>query len=829
MNSLRTSTVATVRRLIQKATTWARNTGIRTRISVAAAVLLIVTLGFASWSALGAAREAEVEARSLLNEVSALSVGQLLEPDVYRGLSEQAARTDQAVSRLQSRLRLFRPLEWVPVLGTRLESGRNTAELAQVMAEATQLLTNTLATALTARRNGDEGAFSRAFSEHEQALDAVRLSLAGAEELSQRPVLLDEDDRLLLRAGFRFLRTASLIAATSPQTLEGGVEVLQSIFNLQQMLDTPWAALLDSERIGREVSSTQLQVRNISADIERIAQSSERSDETLELAEGVLTFVEAVAETASALLGITDAMRSGFLTPEFGVTVGDLLTQAQERSEAANRTWEELREDLSKEIAGELATSEGPTKLFEPVDKGLRQVNDGIRALRGLLGYDAPKTYLLVMQNQDEIRATGGFIGITVEVPIRDGTLGEITIVDSTTVDRPPLVNNPQAPEPLFWYLWMGRLLFRDANWNPHYPASADTLIKFYESSRNTRLDGAVTATKLLGLDMVDVLPGLTVPEFDEALTREQAVLYMEDVLPYPCTERHVSKRGKRCFDEDLLTSVMARLRGVLSETERNGLLEVVREHLDRKNVLVYVDDESTMEIIHMQRWDGAIPPAPQDFLMVVDSSLPGHTTAGIVRSMDYTVDLNPGGVSTAQLRVRYHNERSVTQTTCRQAAEGGGGCYWNYMRVFIPQSARNIYAPPNPLHEGSEKLIWAHRDPDSSRVLPHASAGLQDLTEIGGFITVEGQTTLTVPISYVLGPQVTRQVGPDTYEYRLQHTKQPGMDRDQVIVRVGLPTGSQLVAANNATLDPESGAVVYRNVLDRDTELVVVFKTGQS
>ena len=332
-----------------------------------------------------------------------------------------------------------------------------------------------------------------------------------------------------------------------------------------------------------------------------------------------------------------------------------------------------------------------------------------------------------------------------------------------------------------------------------------------------------------MGLDLIDVLPGLHVPELDASLTRQQTALYMEGELPYPCTDRHHSERGKRCFDEDLLNSIMVRLRGTLSESERTNLFALARKHLERKNLLIYVADESVMNVAHSQKWDGAIPPVRQDFLMVVDSSLPGYTTAAIARSIEYDLDLNPGGVSTAELRVRYRNERSVTGQACRQAEGGGGKCYWNYMRIFIPQSARDIYVPPIPLHEGSEKLIWGHRDLDSLRVLPHASGGLQDLTEIGGFITVERQATLTVPISYNLDDQVVRQLAPGTFEYRLQLIKQPGMDRDQVTVRIELPSGYQLVTAINASLDPDFSAVVYHGVLNQDTEIVIVFKLGKS
>ena len=824
-----TGSVASVRRRLTGAGAWVRRTGLRTRVAFGLGLVVVIALGIVGCSTVSAARDAEVEAKALINEVSTLSIGQLLEPEVYRGLAQQAARTDQAVATLKSRLTLLRPLEFVPFLGGQVKAARNTAEAAHVLASATILLSEASASALVARQAGDADAFNAVFSSRAQELESAMRSLQQVEALLEGKLLLDAGDIALLRGGVLTLQTVTLLAAESPQAIEDGVEVLQGVFNLQQLLVDPWTILQEADKVDREVSLLQARAQAVSSEVERLAQNSDSPDEILDIAASGLALVDAIAETAVTLLGVVDAMEEGFLTPEFGAEAGGLLDQAQARAELARERWSSLRESLSTGVAGDLAEGQSTESLFEPVDNGLNQLDQGILTLRGLLGYDEPKTYLLVLQNQNEIRATGGFIGVGVEVRLNGGVMGNLTYVDSTTVDRPPLVDSPPAPEPLFWYLWMGRLLFRDANWSPHFPASAERLMEIYGNGRNIQLDGVVAGTKLLGLDLVDTLSGMTVPGVEGILTREQTFRYMEGIEEYECTERHVSTRGKRCFDEDLFEAMTSRLREPITDQNRAALIDVVRAHLESKNLLLYVTNEVTAELINDQGWDGAIPRAPQDFLMVVDSSLPGHTTAQIDRSIDYTVDLEPGAQSSAELRVRYHNDRPDTAITCRQAIEGGGGCYWNYMRIFIPQTSLEIIAPPIPLHEGSEKLIWGHRDPDSSRVLPHAGGGLQDLTEIGGFITVDGQTTLTVPVSYKLAPQVIRQVGPGRYEYRLVLTKQPGMDRDQVHIRVLLPSGASVQALSAGAEITDAGTVEYRDVLLKDQELVVVFTVAGS
>ncbi|MCH8200181.1 MAG: DUF4012 domain-containing protein, partial [Chloroflexi bacterium] len=536
------------------------------------------------------------------------------------------------------------------------------------------------------------------------------------------------------------------------------------------------------------------------------------------------------AEAAAALLSIGDALEMGFLSPAFGTEVAPLLTTARDRLDDAKLRLDHLEDSFASGIGGRLAEAGviggGTGGVFQPAHEAIGQTGEAVAAVASLLGFDGPRTYLLILQNQNEIRATGGFIGATIEVHIVNGVLGDLVFEDSTSIDLAPLANNPPAPEPLYWYLWMGRLLFRDANWNPDFPSSAQTLLDFYEANRGVDIDGVVAGTKLLALDMVDAIGGVRVPGVDALLTRDIASRYIEGELPYACEPRHVSIRSKRCFDEDLVPALVDRLKAGFDDDVRREVIDVFREHLGAKNVLIFMTDEATQAFVSANGWDGAVPRPPQDFLMVIDSSLPGHTTAAIRRSWDYRVSLVPDGRSAARLYIRYENTRPVLDPDCRQAAEGGGGCYWNYARVFLPPAAELVEAPIVPLHEGSEKLIWGHRDLRSEQVITHAGSGLQGLVEVGGYVVVEPGTVLTIPLAYSLNANVIRNVGTQRYEYRLLISKQSGMDDDRVSVRVQLPGGARVVTVSPPSANASGTTVTWEHTLARDAVLVVVFES---
>lgn len=802
----------------------------RTRIiaaTVAVFVLSAILLGMAVASA---ARGAQQELRALLDEASLLSIASLLEPGTYVVLAESAARTEEAMQRLNGSLGVLGPLELLPFAGRRVRAARNTAALGGELAFAGRRVIEAYGDAVDERRLGGAAAIEEALLQHREPLMEAGEALARAASLATGTLVIDPRDAMLARATVGTLRSLVAVAVASPASVDDGLELIQRLFDLQELISDPFRALAETEAVGRHIAVVRQRSAGLTTELGALLEADPELDETLKLAVDGIQIIGQTAEAAAALLSIGDALKHGFLSPAFGTEAAPLLAMARDRLDDAKRRLDALEDLFGRGIGGQLAEAgvvgAGTRGVFEPARRVIDQTAAGVNAFSSLFGFDGPRTYLLVLQNQNEIRATGGFIGATIELRFANGVLGELRWEDSTRVDIPPLANNPAAPEPLYWYLWMGRFLFRDTNWNPHFPSSARTLSDIYTTNRGVHLDGVIAVTKLLALDMIDVLGGVRVPRLDFTLSSAVASRYIEGELPYGCEPRHVSTRSKRCFDEDLVPALLDALKSEIGDDNRLGIIELFRQHLSRKNVLLFMEGGATQAFVLDSGWGGAVPQPPQDFLMVVDSSLPGHTAAAITRSWNYRVSLVPNGTSSAHLTVRYVNTNEVRNPECRQAEEGGGGCYWNYVRVFLPPAAEHVQAPIVPLHEGAEKLIWGHRELTSERVITHAGSGLRGLVEVGGYLVVEPGSVLTLPIAYDLDASVVRRVGPGRYEYRLLLSKQPGMDRDRVRVRVQLPAGASVTTASPVSASVGGTTVTWDLALRSDTELVVVFES---
>ena len=426
------------------------------------------------------------------------------------------------------------------------------------------------------------------------------------------------------------------------------------------------------------------------------------------------------------------------------------------------------------------------------------------------LGYESPKKYLLIGQNDDEIRATGGFIGVVVEMTLDRGELIDLRYLDSTTVDAPPYDNNPLPPEPVYRYLWMGKLLFRDGNWNPHFPASAAQIADLYERGQGVQVDGVLAATEEVILDMVDALGGVRVPELPDLLDRRMAERYIESDLPYACLPRHVSDRTKRCFSEDLFQVVIDRLLAPIPTETRAGVVQVLLNRLKSKDMLLHVFDPETAELLWERDWNGALKQVDHDYLMIVDSSLPGHARSVVERRVQYQVSLTKGEPLNAELFIEYRHNGQIPDPDCRQALPTPTGCFWNYLRVYIPVVAEDIQLPPIPLHQGSEWLIWGYESVDSASLISSPRGGQAGLTEIGGYLVVEPQTSVTLPLKYRLPFSSIRDIGNNVLQYRLLVQKQPGAPVEPVSILIELPEGGKLVRTSPSPTAQADGWVKW-------------------
>lgn len=120
--------------------------------------------------------------------------------------------------------------------------------------------------------------------------------------------------------------------------------------------------------------------------------------------------------------------------------------------------------------------------------------------------------YLVIIQDNNEIRATGGFLNTAALITFNQGKLINIQVESALAVDR-LIQGKVDSPEILKTLLGQPNLTFRDANFDADFSKSATTVSWLYQRFKNTNLDGVI------GLNL----------EFYKALLKEIGGLKVND------------------------------------------------------------------------------------------------------------------------------------------------------------------------------------------------------------------------------------------------------------------------------------------------------------
>jgi len=442
----------------------------------------------------------------------------------------------------------------------------------------------------------------------------------------------------------------------------------------------------------------------------------------------------------------------------------------------------------------------------------------------GLLGADGPRTYLILAQNNDELRPTGGFITGVGLVRVEGGRIADLSFADSYAVDdfsKP----YPEPPRPLWDHMLAELWLLRDSNWSPDFPTAARQAAYFYEYGTGQTTDGVIALNMQALRLLVEALEPLRIPGAVEPVTGDNVMDWIRQARGGAPTEGFRDwYKHRKDFMEPLVLALRSRLEK--GEVDWPALARAVEQGLQEKHILIYVADPEAAALLFRQGWDGAVSSPAGDYLLVVDSNLGFNKVNPLVdETLEYKVSLGADGSAQGELQIGYHNRSQGSAADCDPASRYGADyiadmhrCYWDYLRVYVLDGSRLTVATPAPLPEAS----LYHRK--------WGGAGRETLTigppELGKqvfavYLLIPRGESREQRFQYGLPQGTVRREGAD-WVYALTVQKQPGSRAWPLTVTIVLPEGAQSIASDPAPTEQRGSEIIYRWRLDRDRTLQI-------
>lgn len=468
--------------------------------------------------------------------------------------------------------------------------------------------------------------------------------------------------------------------------------------------------------------------------------------------------------------------------------------------------------------------------IEEDLDRLMPLMEDGLTAAIALPTFlggssEGPKTYLLLVQNEDELRPTGGFITAVGTAVLENGRIVSLDFMDSGSVDnweRP----YPLAPWQLDHYMNSPVLVLRDANWFTDFPTTALYAETLYAYHNAHSVDGVIAFDQHMLVMLLQALGPVQVPGAMEAIDATNVIEFMRASKSGPIHPSDSAEWSRKGFIENIAIAVSERI--FQGEVPWQALTEAVLRGLNERHVLIHLDDDRLSDLLDRQGWNGAMQPEPGDFLMVVDTNIGFNKTNAVVSTyVSYDVDLTDLDSPTASLAVTMQNHAS-REVEC---VHWGGprleneedypinACYWNYLRVYAPQ--------------GTKLLNYDAQDvPNEWMLLRRGQAGRIDLLEeglpgleaFGTLMVVPGGESIGLGFDFALPATVLRPAGNEEgFIYRLKIKKQPGTLSIPLTIRIHLPRDATIHSVSEG-VDFQGNNLIYKGDLQVDRTMEVWF-----
>lgn len=473
------------------------------------------------------------------------------------------------------------------------------------------------------------------------------------------------------------------------------------------------------------------------------------------------------------------------------------------------------------------------SELFavEPLVRDARALT---KTFLAMVGHERSRTYLVLFQNQAEVRPSGGFMGSYAEVTLDRGMIKRISIPGGGPYDlRSQLKKRWIPPEPL--QLVGERWEFQDANWSPDFAETARTVNTFWSAAGQPTVDGIFAINASILPKLLAVTGPIEMPEYQKTLTAENVVFETQKAVEL---EYDKEQNTPKAFIGDLHREVLQRLQALPSE-ELPKLLAMFGEALQQKEAQMWFAREEEQLSARAFGWTGEWSRDEHgSFLSVIGANIAGQKSdAAVQESVRHRVVINErGAVQEAVTLERKHT------------AEPGelfyGANNVQYVRFFTPIGSRllsmeGVEPPAESLFERPtehEEVFPGSVSTTVRRIAGQLSADERlelGRTSFGGWTQVKPQSTQAFSATYELVKTTadTRQalLPPNSMTdvsdvYRLQLASQSGARRSYQLSLQYPPSWNVISAAGLEAVRPGELRLTQAT-WNHDQDLLVLFQ----
>jgi len=511
----------------------------------------------------------------------------------------------------------------------------------------------------------------------------------------------------------------------------------------------------------------------------------------LEATELVVKALEPYADILG-LAGAKQATQSGKTTMDritFLVTTLDKIRpqfdQINEKLKVVKAEVDQIDENKYPARFQGVKAKETITAVKLAVDQSVNLMSDArplLEQLPMLLGMNNDQFYLILFQNDAELRPTGGFLTAYGILKVSKGKISPVLSQDIYSLDN-RLSKTEPAPEALVKYLSLPygqeaksgikpQWRIRDMNLSPDYAVSMQKFFEYYTKvAGKGNLNGIMAIDTKVLADLLKIIGTVGVPEWgnfsgeiDKRCNCPQVVYRLEELADKPVSGTNLARKA---VITPLMHSIL--LNAFQSpKTKLPLLVEAMLKSIYEKHLLVYLFDEKAQKAVEAFNLGGRIKDFSGDYFHLSDTSFSGSkANLFINEAVEQKIEVAGDGTVTRTVTVTYKNPAPASNCNL----EKGGLClnapYRDWVRIYVPKGATlessNGFESEIKTYEELGKTVFEGFYGDKYPLRPESSAKISFKYKLP-FKVGKGETYKLL---------IQKQPGVDNYQYAIDFNGQ--------------------------------------------------------
>lgn len=419
------------------------------------------------------------------------------------------------------------------------------------------------------------------------------------------------------------------------------------------------------------------------------------------------------------------------------------------------------------------------------------KVNLLVPQLPQLLSLSGQSQWLVLVQDNTELRPTGGFVDSIGLVTLEDGHITNARFLPTADADA-QLKGQVEPPIELKNALGEASWHLRDSNWDPNFPSSAARAAWFVQKELGLEVDGVVAINLSSLASWLKVLGPVDLPDLNSQITSDN---WLNTYFSQPSLDAP----GK--FSSGLAEAVYTKA-SKLPPDQVSSLFLALVQALETRQMQIW-PMTFTAPGLTVASWDGHVGQSKcssayfclQDYIYQADANV------GINK-------VNPYIKQGAILNIVVSQDKVTTRyamTYSHSGVESGWpmGEYKNYIRVYVPSDSQ------------LKQVEWKGKVVKPQELNKHTQGGL---TEIG--LLTQLSPGETGQLSLLWEQAVSNQ---PRWHYQLELVSQSGISPYPVQIVINYPSNWWLQAGSDIKQQFASPGQIGYNSLIRGSQYVSI------